>query len=102
MYVLPVENYSKMNIHQYSELMLTRGNLSPDEAETFNTIAALGCQIYFVDECTSILFYEVSSDEIEWEENDQEVTVVLVLFDFYDSFIDKIEYYRSLIRHNQG
>lgn len=81
--------------------MLTRGDLSLDEAETFNIIATLGCQVFFIDECTSILFYEVSSDEIDWEQNDQEKTVVLVLFDFYDSFIDKIEYYKSLIRHNQ-
>ena len=28
MYVLPLENYSKMNINRYTELMLSRENLS--------------------------------------------------------------------------
>lgn len=43
MYVLPVENYSKMNVQQYSDLMLNRGDLSMDEADTYQKIATLGC-----------------------------------------------------------
>ena len=102
MYVLPIENYSKINVHQYAELMLTRGDLSNLEVDTYQRIAQLDCQVFFVDECTSVLYYEVTNDEIQWDSTDQESTVVLVLFDFYDSFLDKIDYYRSLIKHNQG
>ena len=67
MYVLPIENYSKINVHQYAELMLTRGDLTMDEAETYYKIAALDCQVCFVDECTSILYYEVYNEEIDWQ-----------------------------------
>ncbi len=59
MYVLPVENYSKMDIQQYADLMLSRENLSGHEINTATTIARLGCQVYFVDECTSILYHVV-------------------------------------------
>ena len=91
MYVLPLENYSKMNINRYTELMLSRENLSASETNTFTAIAAIGCQVYFVDECTSMLYQVVSGEETE--DTDLIRETILVLFDFYDSFLDKIEFY---------
>ena len=67
-----------------------------------------GCQVFFVDETTSLLYVVLDYQHKEEDSSDVSLSsgskgdssgkhIFFVLFDFYDSFIDKVKYFQQLI-----
>lgn len=115
MFIIPQENYQTISIENYVNLYKSiklgdGGDVST--SRQLNTLQKEGCQVFFVDETTSLLYVvldfqykgEDSSDVSLSSKGEPETAgkhIFFVLLDFYDSFLDKVQYFQSLIPNDK-
>ncbi len=93
LYIIPFENYSTISFENYSDIMLSKPNSFVMEPKPFEILRERGAHVFFVDEYTTMTYLELTG------EKKYSKPTYLVLFDFYDSYYDKLEFFDSLTTH---
>ena len=88
-----------MRIEDYTELIQGPTDCLEASKQTQrvgNILKSENCQIFLVDKYTSLLYLEVNNED-SCKSSVKAKHTYLVLFDFYDSFLNKVEYFKNLV-----